>query len=197
MANVNRPNGASPVRIGAAAAYTSQATLYWIPSGDGNQYNIGDFVKSAEGIDTLYSAPKIAKITGSVTSGTILGVIVGFYVDPNNLNIAYVPATKTHDYYALVLDDPKAVYDMTDDGLTTANLVTTAVGQNCGFTVANPTSPSPVSATVITSSSIATTATLPLKIVGLRQIPGNSAGAYARWLVMINQSERQGNTAGV
>lgn len=196
MANVNRPNGASPVRSGDANPFTSQATLYWIPSGDTSQYNIGDFVKSAEGVDTVYGAPKITKSATS-TSGAQRGVIVGFYVDPNNLTVNNVPATKTHDYYAMVIDDPAVVFEMTDDGITTASLTTATVGQNCGFTVANPTSPAPVSATVITSSTIATTATLPLKIVGIRQIPGNAPGAYCRWLVRINQHELAGNTAGV
>lgn len=194
MANINTPNGFSPVLPGAGYAWNQQSTLYYIPSSDSNQYNIGDLVKSAAGSDAVTLAPQIVKITNG--TDTPRGVIVGFLTDPTNLNIINVPATKAHAYYAWVVDDPNIVMEVTDDGITTANLNAAAVGLNCSFTVANPTAPSPVSASVLNSSTFATTNTLNLKIVGLKRSAGNVAAPFARWLVRFNQHEFFGNTTG-
>lgn len=192
MANVNAPNGASPVRNGAGNPWNQQGQKYWVPSSDTNQYNIGDFVKSIAGCDGD-GVPRITKASaGDTCRGVVVGVVVGQQSDPLN-----APATKARDYYLIVCDDPDIVMEMTDDGITTANLVTTAVGKNSNFTVANPTAPSPVSATVLNSSTFATTNTLPLKILGLKVFPGNSVGAFARWLVRFNTHELFGNSTGV
>lgn len=202
MANTNSPSGLSPVRSGDGNVWNQQATLYWIKSDDTSQYNIGDLVKLAEGIDVggttglgVTWAPKISK---AAAGDATVGVLVGVMTDPNALQTINIPGTKTHDYAVMVVDDPGTVFEMTDDGITTGNLVTTAVGQNCNFTVTNPTAPSPVSATVILSSSIATTTTLPLKIIGVKQIENQTIGAYTRWLVRINNHQFVGTgTVGV
>lgn len=187
MANVSRPNGASPVFNGNGSPWNQQARTYWIPSTDGSQYNIGDFVKSSAGNDTATQRAKIVKATAGAT---VRGIVVGFLPDPNALQIINVPATKLHDYFALVVDDPSIIFEMTDDGVDTTKLsATSAVGKNANFVVANPTAPSPVSATVIDSATIATTNSLPIKIIGLSQIPGNAAGAFARWLCKFNLHE--------
>lgn len=190
MANVNAPSGLSPVFHISGAPWNQQTRTYWIPSTDLLQYNIGDIVKSSAGVavanDLGYGSPLLVK----AASGNVCrGVIVGCGVDPLNLNIINIPATKTHDYYISVVDDPSVVFQAIDDGITTANLVSTAVGKNCNFTVTNPTSPSPVSATVLTSSSFATTNTHSLKIVGIRRNPANVIGAYCQWLVKFNTHE--------
>lgn len=194
MANISAPSGLSPAFNGDGSPWNQQVQRYWIPSSDVSAYYIGDIVKSAAGSDTATLLPQIAKASAG---NTALGVIVGVDADPDNLGRLFVPATKTRDYYVYVVNDPHVIFEMTDDGITTANLVTTAVGKNTNFTVAAPSGISPVSATVIDSSTIATTASLPLKIVGLKQSPGNSAAAYARWLVTFNAHERFGLTAGV
>lgn len=192
MANFSAPSGASPVRNGAGNPWNQQGQKYYIPASDNNQYNIGDFVKSIAGADTDGVPQCVKAAAGNTCRGVIVGVVVGQQSDPLN-----IPATKARDYYVLVCDDPDIVMEMTDDGITTANLVATAVGKNANFTVTNPTAPSPVSASVLNSSTFATTNTLPLKILGLRVVPGNTIGAFARWLVRFNTHEMFGNTTGV
>ena len=204
MANVAGPRGFVPSRYLDGSAWNGQTNMYFIPSTDGNQYNVGDAVKSAANADTN-GIPAIAKITNG--TDTIRGVIVGVLVaNPNSpsfqginldLTIQNIPATKLKNYYVLVCDDPNLLYEIQDDGITTANLVAANANKNCSFTVTNPTSPQQNSATVLLSSSFATTAGLPLKLMGLVQKPNNSFGAFATWLVRINQHEFQGNTAGV
>ncbi len=53
------------------------------------------------------------------------------------------------------------------------------------------------SATVINSSTIASTSSLSIRLIGLSQEPNNAFGAYAKWLCKINQHEFNGPTAGV
>lgn len=200
MANVSMPNGFSPVRTGDGSPWNEQGTLYWVPSTDNNQYNIGDTVKSSAGCDSN-GVPKVVKITNGTDTprGVIVGVQVVQQSDPVN-----VPATKTRDYYLYVCDDPGIVMECTDDGITSANLVATAVGKNASYTVTNPTAPSPVSASVLLSSSFATTSTLPIKIIGIKNQPQMStpsatagSAAFSRWLVRFNTHELLGNTSGV
>jgi len=205
MANFIQPRGFVPARYLNGAAWSGGANMYHIPAADANQYNPGDVVLSAaSGAD----ANGIANVTKNTTgTGVVRGVIIGcLLANPNqpsivgtnlDLTVQNIPATKTRDYYVLVVDDPKVVFQIQDDGITTANLVAASVGLNSSFTVTNPTAPAQNSATVLLSSSFAVTAALTVKLLGLSQLPNNAFGANATWDVIFNQHEFQGNTAGV
>jgi len=114
-----------------------------------------------------------------------------------NLNVQFVPATKANDYYILVADDPDLVFEIQGDNAGTLNPATggtggtPVVGANAGYTVAAPTGTSPVSATVLTTASINTTSTLPLKIIGLPYRPNVDFTANTPFLVVINVHELQ------
>lgn len=190
MANVNRPHGASPVRS-VISPWNGQVNLYWIPSTDNSAYYVGDIVELSTGADAN-GVPKITKAATS-TSGDFLGEVVSVQFNPNNLNSLVIPATKTQDYYVYVADDPNALFVMQDDGVTAGNLGVAAVGKNSGFTVAAPSSSVvPTSASVLTSSTFATTDTLPIKIVGVYQVPGQTIGAYTQWLCKWNKQTLAG-----
>jgi len=205
MANFVQPRGFVPVRYLNGAAWSGSGNMYYIPSSDTNQYNPGDVVLTAAVGADANGIPAVTKNTTG--TGVVRGVIIGVLkANPNNpslvgtnidLTIQNIPATKTQAYYVLVVDDPKVVYQIQDDGITTANLVAASVGLNASFTVTNPTAPAQNSATVLLSSSFAVTAGLTVKIFGLSQIPNNAFGANATWDVIFNQHEFQGNTAGV
>jgi hypothetical protein len=205
MANFVQPRGFVPVRYLNGAAWSGGGNMYYIPSSDTNQYNPGDVVLTAAVGADANGIPAVTKNTTG--TGVVRGVLIGVLkANPNNpslvgtnidLTVQNIPATKTQAYYALVVDDPKVVYQIQDDGITTANLVAASVGLNASFTVTNPTAPAQNSATVLLSSSFAVTAGLTVKIFGLSQIPNNAFGANATWDVIFNQHEFQGNTAGV
>lgn len=205
MANFVQPRGFVPVRYLNGAAWSGGGNMYYIPANDTNQYNPGDVVLTAAVGADANGIPAVTKNTTG--TGVVRGVLVGVLkANPNNpslvgtnidLTVQNIPATKTQAYYVLVVDDPKVVYQIQDDGITTANLVAASVGLNASFTVTNPTAPAQNSATVLLSSSFATTAGLTVKIFGLSQIPNNAFGANATWDVIFNQHEFQGNTAGV
>lgn len=198
MANVIAPHGFTPIR--GINTYSGQTNIYFIPSTDTNQYNIGDAVKSVVGGDPS-GIPSVTKSTGANSEyqrGVIVGVLpvqavgtpslVGVPLQLENIN---VPATKTRGYYVEVCDDPNQIYQIQDDGLTA--LTATACNKNATFTVANPTAPLQISATVLTSGTIAATATFPLKMMGLYQQvapgSGNQFGVNAIWVVRFNLHE--------
>lgn len=202
MPNLNGPRGFVPSRYLSGAAWAGASNMYCVPSTDTTQINIGDAVKSAVGGD----ANGVPYLTKALGTDTLRGVVVGVLVaNPNNpslvgttldLTMQNIPATKSKDYYILVVDDRDVLFEVQDDGLTA--LTATACNKNASFTVANPTAPGQNSASVITTASVAVGAALNLKLMGLVQKADNAYGAYAKWLVRINQHELGGgNMAGV
>ena len=209
MANVNAPFGAKPIGTFNGGPYNGRTTRYWIPSTDGTAYGIGSIVKSLNNSDA-------SGIPGVIIAGgtdTVRGIIVGLDVGigpflPGNVpdlskdpqvtaSQVSIPATKNRDYYVQVVDDPEAMFAIQLDSAGT-NSVASKVNNNASFTVTAPTpATNAVSNTVISGASIATTQSLNLRLLGLLQVPGNSYGAYAIYVVKINQHELMGNTSGV
>lgn len=202
MANSAAPRGFTPSRYRNGSPYMGSVTLYCIPQAEANQIGPGDAVKTLAGGD----ANGISYIT-KITNGTdaARGVVVGILVAAPNLpsllgvnldlTVQYAPASKARDYYALVVDDQDVIFEIQDNGLSA--LGTAACNKNASFTVTNPTSPQQNSGSVILNSSVATTNTLPLKLIGAVQKPNNDpTQASCAWLVMWNLHEFNGSTAG-
>ena len=134
--------------------------------------------------------------SGQVTSGLILGVVVGKVIMdgtsganqtqpsldvPNHVTVP--DSTKT---LVLVADAPDLIFEIQDGG--TVPCTKTLIGMNTGISA-------DVSSTVTGASGMATgttapttTNSLPLKIMGIVNSPDNEpAAAYQKLLVMINQ----------
>jgi len=102
MANVIAPHGFTPIRNNGM--YSGQTNIYFIPSSDVLQYNIGDAVKTVVGGDTN-GIPSVQKSTGAASEyqrGVIVGVLPVQAVGvpslvgvPLQLEVINVPATKT------------------------------------------------------------------------------------------------------
>jgi hypothetical protein len=195
MANVSKIAGLVPVQYANGNPWNGQARTYYIPSTDTNAYAIGDPVSSlAAGSDANGVPGVVLNTVPNALRGVIVGV--GAYetlmADPNNLNTIVVPATKTHAYYVMVVDDPDVIFAIQESGtaLTAASAGLNAnlnPGANNGY----------VSGWTILNSSVATTATLQLKLWGLVRTADNAFGTSAKWLVTINNHERSAGTAGV
>ena len=191
MANANKPNGLSPIGAMSGSATDFQSHLYAIANDASNTYAIGDIVKTAAGTD-VNGVPLVTK----AASGDVpVGIIVGFRVsDPGvslvgsnlNLNILYLPKN-SGTRYALVNDDPNVIFEVQMDStaITLANLHKNA---NLTITADDTTAlaSSPVSSTVITGSTVNTTNTFVVRMLGLIQRDDNQitsstvAGAYCR-----------------
>lgn len=198
MANTNKPFGFAPVRTIAGGSWGEQATMYYIPSTDPSAYYIGDAVISAAAGDAN-GIPGVAKATAGTETlrGVIVGVLpvtagISIQGTPLNLEVDSIPATKTRDYYVMVVDDPNVIFAMQGDA-TATNQTAANCNKNASFTVAAGATTLSASGSVINSGSINTNNTLNLKLMGLQQFPNNAFGAYAVWLVKINLHELSGS----
>lgn len=190
MANANRPSGLSPVGYLSGAKWNGQARRYCIPSSDGNAYAIGDPVVLAGSADSNGVSTVVLATPGSGLTGVIVGMGGRLYggpsADPTNLNTTVIPATKTYAYYVDVVDDPNVIFQVQEVG-TGTQLVAAAVGLNCNLVAAA--NNGYVSGWMLDNSTEATTDTLDVKLLGLAQLAppdANAFGAYAKWLVLIN-----------
>jgi hypothetical protein len=206
MANANKPMGLSPHSYLSGAKWNGQATMYYIGSGDSNAYAIGDPVALA-GSGDANGVPDVVLATAGA-SNAVLGAIVGIggpagsgtvYGGPignaaSQFGSVIIPATKTTGYYVLVADDPHILYEVQEGGSSTA-LATT----DCGIMInlKSGTNNGYVSGWLIDNGSKATTSTYQMQLMRLVQRADNAFGAYAKWLVRINNHQFNSGVTGV
>ena len=201
--NPSKPQGLLPVYNQSGAPFTGKVREYAILSTDANAYYRGDLVKLSGANDpvsgvacvTLSTAgggPHVGVIlAGGTVSGGTGGGAGGPFINPQNLDTTVVPATKTTTYYVAVADDPDLVFEI-QEGSTGTNLTAAtgvgnanikyAAGSSFGF-----------SGTTLDNTTVATTATLDLKIMQFVQRVDNhfvtspaTGGGAQKWNVMIN-----------
>ncbi len=198
MANVNQPKGLWPTQYLNGAPWNGQARLYFIASTDANAYAIGDPVASSGSADTN-GVPGVTLATagaGNAVRGVIVGcgTTEGLMADPNNLNTTVIPATKSQNYYVMVADDPNILFEAQEVGTGTA-LTAAEVGLNANLLAGANNGYQ--SGWQIDNSGEGTGATLQVRLMGLVRRQQNAFGAYAKWLVKINNHELAAGTAGV
>jgi hypothetical protein len=198
MANALRPTGLSPVKTLNSGNYNGQANLYYIAAADTNAYAIGDPVISSGSSDSN----GVPGITLAAATGAIRGVIVGLgtseglIANPNNLNQTIRPSgANAVAYYAMVVDDPSVIFEVSEPSSGGTALTAAAVGFNVNLVVG--TNNGFTSTWTISNSGAATTATLQVRLLGLVRDSANAFGYGARWLVLINTHELKAGTAGV
>ena len=151
MANANNPKGAVPYQRIDGAVYRDSKTVYFVPYGNTNALNIGDFVTKVTGSADTGGINGI-DLTTAGSGNPITGVIVGFVgncaagaglaaasfwpLTTSGRRITR-PASTTRDYYALVDDDPESVFAIQENddsgGTPGTALPVTAVGKNANF----------------------------------------------------------------
>ena len=202
MANLNAPKGFSPVGNIQGGSWNEQGRMYAIASDASNTYAIGDVVMSAASADAN-GVPYVTKWGGATTTSALpLGIIVGIRVADPGVSLVGASLSLEKSYiglsagtrYVYVVDDPMVIFEAQFDSTAVA---ATDLHKNAAVTVtANQTSlavSSPFSSTVLTSP--ATTATLPIRLLGLVQRSDNAVGAYCKVLCKWNYHEF-GVTAG-
>lgn len=200
MANVNRPNGLSPVKHLTGAPFNNQGNIYQIAAADTNGYAIGDPVISSGSGD----ANGVPGITLAAATGAIRGVIMGLgtmeggIFNPLNLTSTTRPAAaQATDWYAIVADSPDIIFRVQEHANGT-QMTAAAIGFNQNlFLGTNNGFSSGWQLCSTTDNAAATTSTLQVRLLGLDRSPGNAFGANAKWLVKINVHELAAATAGV
>lgn len=202
MASTTRLNGFRPVKYLTGSGYFGAANLYFVPSTDSTVIMVGDLVKllgdarSPTGVPTVTRAGATDAVIGAVTGIIFTGVGDVANVPPvTSLDVPIYRAASTNRY-VLVSDDPHVVYEAECVG----TLATADIGLNASPTVTAGSTSTGSSGEGIDLSTKATTATLPLKLVGFPQKPDNNIGdSFVSAYVIINNHQYKGGTgtAGV
>jgi len=199
MANVSRVNGLNPIKNLAGGSSTGQVNTYFIPSGNASNVFVGDPVKADTTGDTVAAGGQalgIQSVVPAAAGDAILGVVVGFAVNPLNLNTPQYRAAST-GRYVLVSDDPNQLYEVQTSNGT---LGVADVGLNANIAAAAGSTTTGTSGVTLDVATAATTATLPLKILGFTQrVDNDNTSANAKVVVKINNDQLGAGTgtAGV
>lgn len=196
MVAVAAPFGARPAKSLSSRHNSTGNEIYPIASGYNTNIFYGDFVD-------LLADGTIAKATGTATINTI-GVFLGCeYTEPNlnyRLRGQYYPANtvgvlgSVNQINAYIATDPEAVFLMQANGSVGLD----SVGSNAAIVQTNGVTQIGNSRNALDQSTIATTNTLPLRILGIDQGPLNAPGdAFTNVLVKINVGHRYINTTGI
>jgi hypothetical protein len=184
--------GFRPVKYMNGAAWNGQFNRYMISASDSQVTNVGDLVQLSDN-DALVDStgngvyPAVERI-GSGTAVPIVGVIVGFEADYSNLNTPNYRAASTRRV-VFVADDPALVLAASQDG-GGGVVAAASVGLNAAIALGTAgSSGAYTSGMSVDSSTVATTATLPLQVIGVTAAPDQdvtSTSRPAELLVRIN-----------
>ena len=207
MSSVSRLNGFRPVKSATGAPYNGQAELAFVPSSDSTVIMVGDAVKLLGDGRSPTGAPTVTRVSSStdIAFGIVVGILFSGVGDVANvppvadLNTPVYRRAST-DRYLLVCTDPNVIFEA--QYLTTsvaAATITANVGLNGSWDVTAGSTTSGSSGMSIAALS-ATTATLPLKVVGFPYRPDNTPGdVYFSYYVKLNNAQYGSGTgqAGV
>lgn len=197
MSSVSRINGFRLVKNLAGGAMSAQTELMFVPASDSTVIMVGDAVsllgdsRSPTGVPTV---TRLASATG-IPVGIVVGISYEGVGDTQNvppvtdLNTPVYRRAST-DRYLLVCTDPNAVYEVQLAGAGPAAAAATAmVGLNGQFTLTAGNTTTGASGMQLDSAGQATTATLPLKIIGFPYRPDNTPGdAFFSFWVKLNSA---------
>jgi hypothetical protein len=184
----------------SGSSYNGSVQKFAVASDASNTYAVGDVVKSAAGTD-VDGVPLVVKATsGDVPLGIVVAippVNAGVSLVASNLDLAKTWLPLNTAGYVLVATDPHVLFEVQVDN-TAVTLANSHKNSNLTIT-ANQTSTlsgsAPFSNTVLTGSTINTTNTFVVRLLGLVQRPGNEpdsstvAGAYTKYLAKFNTHE--------
>jgi hypothetical protein len=180
MANVDKAFGLRP--LGNLSGTGSQKQYgYEIADNQAGAIFQGDLVTLKDGyilqFDPASHTAAVGVFNGCFYTDPTTGkpTFKNFY--PGSVNITQGKIT------ADVLDDPNQMFLIQNDGTSTA----ADYGKNADIVVGTGSTTTGVSANELDTSSIATTAALNLKIIGLWDVPNNAVGANAVVVVKINE----------
>ena len=167
MANKDASFGLKPVKMIGGAPYNGGQSRYRIASSYGTAIYQGDLVMQVTG-----GGVEIHAVGGTVP---LIGVFNGCsYTDPTTgeqvFKNYYPASTAASDIIANVIDDPMVVFEIqADEAFPVADLLGNfdTIKTNSGSTKTG------ISGDEVDVSTGATTATLPLKVIGISQDPNN------------------------
>ena len=193
----NAPNGFQPVKKLDGSAWTGATNPYQIA----NAYATALF--RGDPVTTLADGTLGVGVAGATCVGVFWGVK---YTDSTGVVkfMNYWPGNPGvltgSTVEALVIDDPNTVFSIQEtSGTGTAGtpLALADRGLNINFLYTAGSTATGSSAVSINNATEADTATLNCKILQLDPTPGNAVGAFANWLVVLNNHFYRGGVTGI
>jgi hypothetical protein len=182
---VSAPYGLRPVNLIGGQVYAGSTRLMKIASEYNTDIFYGDVVK-------LVSSGTVEKDTGTTTA-TPVGVFLGcVYTNPTTkqrLQTQYWPAnTVATDAQAYVVDDSDVLFKVAAVSGTTvvAFYAQTVVGSNAPLVQNAGSTTTGDSAVAINGASVATTASLPIRIIDVVPDTANSGGSFCEFICKFN-----------
>jgi hypothetical protein len=187
MANADAPFGARPVRHMNGSPYNGATMRCFVPASDGTALFIGDAVKSAGSAD----ADGVPTAIRAAAGNTILGIVVSFEADSDNLSLKHREASTAR--YVNVCTSPDVIFEIQEDADGGA-LAATEIGNNADviYTVSGSTTSGRSGMEL--DSSDASTSTAQLRILRLVPRADNEIGANGVYEVLINEHEYKTTT---
>lgn len=209
---VDAPKGLVPVRRTDGQPLSGAVRKYVISSSDSVNVFIGDIVYHTGSSPTtgarilgedVSGIPLVAKVSTSYATNALpkmVGVVVGVKPNPDNLARKYRAAST--DAILYVMPAQGTVFEIQEDADTTP-IVAASIGLNADiiWSAGVGSTTTGVSALELDSTSVASTATLPLHIVGLSKKLDNdfyagNGSVNAKFLVTINNPATDGDVGG-
>lgn len=189
MANVSRIYGLRPVKHLTGSAWNGATEAFAFLAADGTAAYVGDLVKwgGSASADGLASATR-----SSADADAHVGVVVGFVPDYSNLNNPSGYRAASTARTAFVVVDPSVVFEIQAN----AAAAITDVGLNVGVTYTAGSATTGLSGLVANMASKAATATLPLKIIGVRQSPDQDMSDSSSWKLLVTLNTNNFGSAG-
>lgn len=193
--DIKAPYGLLPINLIGGQPFAGSTRMIPVASSYGTAIFYGDVVK-------LAANGTLEKDTGTSTA-TPVGVFLGCsYTDPvfGKTFRQYLPAgTVASDIEAFVLDNPNALFKVAIvSGTTVIDGVTRAVVGSNSSLVQNAGIAATGKSQVAISSTVATTSTLPVRVIDLiaetRNVDGEYTEAVVKWNAGMHQYE---NATGV
>lgn len=196
MSNIAGPWGFRPVRRIDGTQPTYQLNPYQIAFNNGNKIARGDPVK-------LLASGFIDILAPGTTA--IFGIFMGCeYVDPTlqrktfqNMWNAVSGLNSATIVTAYVIEDPNVIFEVQAGNNAGTGFVQGNVGNNANFLNQGAPNAAGISVALLDQTTIATTNTLPFRVIGLSQKIGNdNTSAFNTVEVALNFSQLK-NTTGV
>lgn len=179
---VDAPKGLVPVRKLNGQPFNGAVTKFVVTSSDATAIYIGDIVKMTgaspsdgarvQGEDVA-GLPIITKqtVSSSAMPVGIVGVVVGFKPDPDNLMRKHRAAST--DRIAYVVTDPDVVFECQEDADTTP-IVAASIGLNVSFAAGTGSDTTGVSGLELDSTTVSSATGHPFKLLGLSKKVDNT-----------------------
>lgn len=206
--NVER-KGFDPIGYRNASSWNGQCNMYFIASGNATATFVGDLLIAADSVtvaadaDMAYACPLVVQAAAGASTDINVGVAVSFNqhlgVSQANMVLTRLHRPVSVGMYVLVADDPNTVFSLQSDDVAESATVD-YIGANGDIIVAAGSTVTGRSGMELDISTVETTATLPIKVIGIVNSNANAFIAAqdtnVKFKVMLNASVRNAGTLG-